>query len=208
MFSRKRKREPSIIEVIEQIAQYFANIKDPCGYKCVPTLKVDVREEDVLVTVNNIEQIELSSLCELCELFKNISDVYCDFLTKSVYLVVERNQIDLLASYTYSQLGNDEKHAEIHFLQSAGKDYVRASQLITLIKIYFNAGSFNSMAVEIINKPGIITCHATNIRRVQKGFIFDVCKNHASNIKNVIDFENSLLRFDIDKIKKPSNVAI
>jgi hypothetical protein len=71
------------------------------------------------------------------------------------------------------------------------------SQLITLINKYFNAGSFNSMAVEIINRPGIITCHATNIRRIQKGFIFDVCKNHASNIKNVIDFENSLLRYHI-----------
>ena len=137
MFSRKRKREPSLIEVSEQIAQYFANIKDPCGYKCVPTLKVDVREEDVLVTVNNIEQIELSSLCELCELFKNISDVYCDFLTKSVYLVVERNQIDLLASYTYSQLGNDEKHAEIHFLQSAGKDYFSLFIFILFIFILF-----------------------------------------------------------------------
>jgi hypothetical protein len=44
MFSRKRKREASLTEISEDIAKFFADIKDPCGFKCVPNLKVDVRE--------------------------------------------------------------------------------------------------------------------------------------------------------------------
>jgi hypothetical protein len=34
-----------------------------------------------------------------------------------------------------------------------------------------------------------------------------VCKRYTTR-KNVIDFEHSLLRFDIEKVKKPTNVVI
>jgi hypothetical protein len=213
MFSRKRKREASLTEISEDIAKFFADIKDPCGFKCVPNLKVDVRDEDVLVIVNNIEQIELDVLCQLCGRFKGISDVYCDLLTKSVCVVVERTETNLLASHVYSTYPKDEKHVERHDeTQSLCKntsttDYARLSELVTMIKKNFGTGGFNSMALEVINRPGIITCHATNIRKVHKNFIFDVCKRYTTS-KNVIDFEHSLLRFDIEKVKKPTNVVI
>jgi hypothetical protein len=43
----------------------------------------------------------------------------------------------LVAIPTYSQLVNDEKHAEIHFLQSAGKDYFSLFIFILFIFILF-----------------------------------------------------------------------
>ena len=53
MFSRKRKRTTdSLTEQSEKIAEFFAQVKDACGYACVPCIEMDVRNE-VSTTLNS-----------------------------------------------------------------------------------------------------------------------------------------------------------
>ena len=97
MFSRKRKRNvDTLAHQSEQISLFFARIKDDCGYSCVPTIQVDVRNEDVVLAVSGIEQLSFQTLNRLCESFQTVSDVYCDLNVKTTYVTVERTKSDLL----------------------------------------------------------------------------------------------------------------
>lgn len=211
MFSRKRKRghADTLAHQSEQISLFFARIKDDCGYSCVPTIQVDVRNEDVVLAVSGIEQLSFQTLNRLCESFQTVSDVYCDLNGKTTYVTVERTKSDLLDKHKRliekpSETEQIVTHPETStFIKSVAKQDAKVlSDTISVLKETFNVGSFTKMKLDIINRPGIITVHASNVRKIPAAFILKPCK-----VMKYVDFERSFLCCNIEKIKKPSNVV-
>ena len=206
MFSRKRKRSADTLACqSEEISLFFAGIKDDCGYACVPTVQVDVRKEDVVLAVSGIEQLSFKTLHKLCESFQTISDIYCDLTGKTTYVTVERTKSYLLEKQKQvaEKINEPAAHPEtISVIKSVAKQDAKVlSETITFLKETFNVGSFTKMKLDIINRPGIITIHTSNVRRIPAEFIL-----RASRVIKYVDFERAILCCNIEKTKKPANV--
>lgn len=210
MFSRKRKRSSdTLASQSEAISLFFARIKDDCGFSCVPTIQVDVRNEDVVLAISGIEQLSFATLKKLCESFTTVSDVYCDLHGKTTYVTVERTKTDLLEKHKrvvakVAETDHVVSHPETSsMIKSVAKQDAKVlSETISFLKETFNVGSFTKMKIDIINRPGIITVHASNVRRIPAEFILKPC-----SVKKYVDFERAFLCCNIEKTKKPSNVV-
>ena len=168
--------------------------------------------QDVVVTVGGIEQLRFETLRELCDIF-HVSDVYCDFSGKQTHVVVERTNTKLMEKYKKVAVESTDKstnnapvqHPEMSQLKSVAKvDEKVISDVLTNIKRTFETGTFTKMTLELVNRPGMVTIHISDVRRVPAGFILASCN---SGLASCVDFERRLVRIDVEKTRKPVNVV-
>jgi hypothetical protein len=200
MFSRKRKRcADTLAEQSEQIALFFAEIKDECGYSCVPTVNIDVRNEDVILAISGLEQLNFKMIQKLCQRFNTVSDVYCDLAGKTTYVTVERSNYELLSKLK-KPLSNKEEASEAHAEMAsiiktvAKQDSHILAHILSKLKQTFEVGSFTKMKIDIINRPSLITVHTSNVRKIPAHFILQPFES-----SNYVDFERAVISCNIEK---------
>lgn len=200
MFSRKRKRcADTLAEQSEQIALFFAEIKDECGYSCVPTVNIDVRNEDVILAISGLEQLNFKMIQKLCQRFNTVSDVYCDLAGKTTYVTVERSNYEPLSKLK-KPLSNKEEASEAHAEMAsiiktvAKQDSHILAHILSKLKQTFEVGSFTKMKIDIINRPSLITVHTSNVRKIPAHFILQPFES-----SNYVDFERAVISCNIEK---------